>query len=136
MGALLTQKDIVCELIADGIHVHPGAMKLLIQCKGYDEVCLVSDAGPPAGLKSGTYTMLGRTISVDESGKCLLPDGTIAGSAATMMLCLKNVVQLLDIPFDHALNGYLVPARWAGVDAKVLKVGRMRIWWLLTWSTT
>jgi N-acetylglucosamine-6-phosphate deacetylase len=127
VGALLTQKDIVCELIADGIHVHPGAMKLLIQCKGYDEVCLVSDAGPPAGLKSGTYTMLGRTISVDESGKCLLPDGTIAGSAATMMLCLKNVVQLLDIPFDHALKmATLVPARLAGVEAckGSLKVGK------------
>ena len=94
MGAALTAKGVYCELIADGIHVHPVAMKLLVAAQGRDAVCLVSDALPPAGLPPGRYEFLGRPVSLDEQGRVTLSDGTLAGSSASLRHCLENVVSL------------------------------------------
>jgi len=53
---------------------------------------------------------------VDEKGKATLPDGTIAGSAVTLNKCLKNMVELVDIAFEVALEmASINPARIAGV---------------------
>ncbi|MEX0974714.1 MAG: N-acetylglucosamine-6-phosphate deacetylase [Bacillota bacterium] len=116
LGAALTQPGIFCELIADGIHVHPGAMRLLIQAKGSDYVCLITDAVLPAGLPRGEYSFLGRKVTIDESGKSYLPDGTIAGSTAFLRNCLRNVVEGLGIPFEVAVGMATVnPAKAARV---------------------
>ncbi len=49
-GAVLTSDKITAELIADGIHVHPGAMQVLIRCLGTERVVLVTDAITGAGI--------------------------------------------------------------------------------------
>ena len=68
-----------CELIADNVHVHPAAMRLLVQAKGPDGVVLVSDALRAAGLPEGAYTVGDRpAFSMD--GAIRLADGTLAGS--------------------------------------------------------
>ncbi len=116
LGAALTQPGIFCELIADGIHVHPGAMRLLIQAKAPDHVCLITDAVLAAGLPRGEYVFMGRKVTIDESGKSYLPDGTIAGSTAFLRNCLRNVVEVLGVPFETALAFATVnPAKAARV---------------------
>lgn len=116
LGAALTAKGVYCELIADGIHVHPVAMKLLVAAQGRDAVCLVSDALPPAGLPPGRYEFLGRPVSLDEQGRVTLSDGTLAGSSASLRHCLENVVKLAGVPFADALRMATVnPAKSAGV---------------------
>ncbi|MGE5580503.1 MAG: N-acetylglucosamine-6-phosphate deacetylase [Bacillota bacterium] len=116
VGAALTDDDAYCELIADGIHVHEAAMRLLLRAKGVDRVCLVSDALPMAGLNPGRYEFLGQEISLDESGRCLLSDGTLAGSTAMLKDGLRVVAGQLGVPFEAALRMATVnPAKIAGV---------------------
>lgn len=116
LGAALTQKGVFCELIADGIHVHPAAMALLVASQGSDAVCLISDAVPAAGLSAGEYEFLGQRVTVDRQGRVTLPNGTIAGSAALLRNCLRIMVELVDVPFVDALRMATVnPAKAARV---------------------
>ncbi|HEX4908657.1 MAG TPA: amidohydrolase family protein, partial [Actinomycetes bacterium] len=57
LGAALVTPELRCELVADNVHVHPAAMRLLVEAKGADGVVLVSDALRAAGLPEGAYTV-------------------------------------------------------------------------------
>jgi N-acetylglucosamine-6-phosphate deacetylase len=89
VGAVLDNPKIRCELIADNIHVHPAAMRLLWKLKGRDGVILISDAVLPAGMPDGTYQLDAREVMVKE-GAVRLPDGTLAGSTLTLDRALAN----------------------------------------------
>jgi N-acetylglucosamine-6-phosphate deacetylase len=93
VGAVLTSTSASAELIADGVHVHPAAMRILLQCLGPERVCLITDAMPGAGLPDGSYTLLGQPVQV-KSGTARLADGTLAGSTTTMDQCLRNVITM------------------------------------------
>jgi N-acetylglucosamine-6-phosphate deacetylase len=119
LGAVLTEKSIYCELVADGIHVHPGAMRLLIAAKGLDKVVLITDSSTATGLPPGKYVFDTQEVTIDERGKCALPDGTIAGSTIVLMDALRNVVEMLGVPFEDALRMATVnPARVARATSK------------------
>jgi N-acetylglucosamine-6-phosphate deacetylase len=83
VGAALTLDDLRCELIADGVHVHPAAMALLARAKGTDGVVLVSDATRAAGLPDGPVDLGGRP-AVSAGGALRLADGRLAGSVCTL----------------------------------------------------
>jgi N-acetylglucosamine-6-phosphate deacetylase len=97
IGAVLTMPEIYCELIADTIHVHPAAMQILFAAKGADRVILITDAVRGAGMGDTSYVMYGMTVMVKD-GAVRLPDGTLAGSAATMNRCLHNFMQATGQP--------------------------------------
>jgi N-acetylglucosamine-6-phosphate deacetylase len=126
VGAVLGSEQITAELIADTIHVHPGAMKVLIRCLGSDRVVLVTDAMAGAGLPDGEYELLGFTVTVRE-GKATQENGTIAGSAAVMNDCVRNVHQRVDIPLADAVKmASTNPARVIGLSNRLgsLAVGK------------
>lgn len=93
LGAILASPQVTAELIGDGVHVHPGAMALLLRAKGPLRTILVTDGVAPTGLDSGTYFFAGRPIVVKD-GMFTLPDGTIAGGVATMDQMVRNLVGL------------------------------------------
>lgn len=101
VGALLTSPQVVCELIADGIHVHPAAMRLLAQAVGPERIVLVSDAMRAAGMPDGDYPVDERVITVRD-GRAVLPDGTLAGSVLTMDAALRNYMAAADLPLERA----------------------------------
>jgi len=103
VGAILASEGITAELIGDGIHVHPAVMKILFRCIGAERVVLITDAMPGAGLPDGKYQLMGREVKV-ENGKATLPDGTIAGSAATMRACIETTVKKSGIPLIEAIR--------------------------------
>lgn len=79
LGAALTLSELRCELIADGVHVHPAAIQVLAACKGKDGIILITDAVRGAGLPVGTsYLQDGREVMIKDAA--YLPDGTLAGS--------------------------------------------------------
>jgi N-acetylglucosamine-6-phosphate deacetylase len=124
VGAVLTSKEITAELIADTIHVHPGAMKVLIRCVGTDRVVLVTDAMAGAGLPDGDYELLGFQITV-RGGKATQEDGTIAGSAAVLNECVRNIHQKVEIPLEDAVKmATLNPARVLGASNRL---GRLAV---------
>ena len=92
LGAVFTDNRIWAELLCDGIHVHPAAILMVLAAKGCGKAYLVSDALTPAGLRPGSYSSLGQEVFVDEDGKASLADGTLAGSTATLLDCVKNVL--------------------------------------------
>jgi len=118
-GAILASDDVTAELIADTVHVHPGAMKLLIRSLGTDRVVLITDANAAAGLPDGTYEIGGRKRIVKD-GRSVLEDGTIAGSTATMDTCVRNVHQIVGVPLPEAVRmASLNPARAMGLAGRI-----------------
>ena len=89
VGAVLTSERVTAELIADGVHLHAGALKLLNRCLGTERLVLVTDAMAAAGLGNGEYRLVGELVTVVD-GVARLSDGTLAGSTATMDSCLRH----------------------------------------------
>ena len=103
IGAVLASENITAELIADKVHVHPGAMKILYRCVGKDRLILITDAMPGAGLSDGTYDLVGHEVIVKD-GYAKLADGTIAGSTARLIDCVANIHQDLHLSLNDALQ--------------------------------
>jgi len=103
LGAVFDFPEIYAELIADGFHVLPPAMRLLIKAKGADKVCLVSDAVPLAGLPAGTnFNWYGFDISTDGQIS-ILPDGRPAGAYKLLNQDLKILIETQVATFSEAV---------------------------------
>ncbi len=115
-AALLTDHRPTVEVIADGIHLSPAILKLVIAARGADSVALITDAMSAAGLSEGDYEFLKRKVTVS-GGAVRLEDGTIAGSALTMEQAVRNMVMLAGCSWSDAIRmATLTPARITGVD--------------------
>jgi len=118
VGAALLQDELTTELIADGVHVHPSAIKMLVKMKGYDKVILVSDAISATGLPDGKYELGGLEIFVKD-GVSTLRSGVLAGSTLTLDRAVKNMVECANVPVSDAIKmATLNPARVLGVKTK------------------
>jgi N-acetylglucosamine-6-phosphate deacetylase len=91
VGAALRSGATV-EVIADGVHLHPAVVQLLVAALGPERVALVSDAVSAAGLGAGEAVIGGQRARV-EGGRVVLPDGTLAGSASTLAEAVRDVVR-------------------------------------------
>jgi N-acetylglucosamine-6-phosphate deacetylase len=114
---LLYDDRISAELIADGWHVDPLLMKLLIKVKGIERVCFVTDAMPATGMPDGMY-FIGNVEAVVENGIARLPDNSAyAGSVTTMDVCVRNGLSLMELSFKDSLRmATLTPAEIIGVS--------------------
>ncbi|ELS00072.1 N-acetylglucosamine-6-phosphate deacetylase [Gloeocapsa sp. PCC 73106] len=96
---------VYCGLIADGQHVCPTMIKVLLQASNYDQgVFLVSDALAPMGLPDGEYPWDNRQIEVKQ-GTARLIDGTLAGTTLPLLVGVENLVRwkICDLPVAIAL---------------------------------
>jgi N-acetylglucosamine-6-phosphate deacetylase len=91
LAAALAADGVTVEVIADGVHLHAATVALLVRAFGAGRVCLVTDAVAPAGLADGSFRIGGLEARL-EGGSIRLPNGTIAGSAATMDSVVRNCV--------------------------------------------
>mgnify|MGYP001080644590 CR=1 FL=1 len=115
VGAVMCSEGVTAELIADLVHVHPGAMKALVRCIGTEHIVLVTDAMEAAGLPDGEYSLLGAKVYVVD-GKATQSDGTIAGSSAVLSQCVKNMHTAVGISLVDAIKmASLNPARVIGM---------------------
>jgi N-acetylglucosamine-6-phosphate deacetylase len=102
-GAVLDMPEVSCELICDGIHVDPVAMRLAYRAKGAQGIRLVTDAMSAAGMPDGEYRLGGRPVTV-AAGRAVLKGGrSIAGSTLTMEAAVQNAVRFLGIPVEEAV---------------------------------
>ena len=127
----LAHDVILCELIADGRHVAPTLMKMLLKAKGSQGVCLITDAAPGAGLRPGTVFRVGGPGSPPAKvGRdvALLADGSaLAGSTLTMIEAVRRTVQLGNAPLADAVRmASLNPAQQLKRDGELgsLTVGK------------
>jgi N-acetylglucosamine-6-phosphate deacetylase len=101
VGAAIEDRTSHFGLIVDGHHVHPAAMKVAIRARGLDGAMLVTDAMPPVGGVAISFTLMGREIRMFD-GICTGPDGTLAGSALTMVEALRNAMDWLELSMVEA----------------------------------
>lgn len=117
VGAVLANREINAEIIADGHHLHPSMLKLLRSVKGNRWLTLATDAVCAAGMPDGEYSFNGRKVSM--SGKKItLPNGSMAGSSLKMIDAVKNMVKFADVPLHEAVRmASLNPARLLGKES-------------------
>ncbi|MCF8578597.1 N-acetylglucosamine-6-phosphate deacetylase [Enterobacter ludwigii] len=115
VGAGLTDKRAWLELIADGHHVHPGAMRLCCCC-AKDRMVLITDAMQAAGMPDGNYTLCGEEVCM-QNGVVRTATGGLAGSTLSLDAAVRNMVEHAGITAEDAIHmASLHPARLLGID--------------------
>ena len=118
IGALFDSPDIWCGIIADGLHVNFANIRNAKRIKG-DKLILVTDATAPAGATIDRFIFAGKTIYY-RNGLCVDENGTLSGSALTMIEAVENSVEHVGIALDETLRmATLYPARAMGVEAQL-----------------
>jgi N-acetylglucosamine-6-phosphate deacetylase len=119
VGAALDLAELHCELICDGIHVSPPALRL-VAAKGREGVRLVTDAMQAAGMADGSYRLGGADVEVVEGRATIAGGGAIAGSTLTMDAAVRNAVAFLNVSVaDAVAMASSSPARLLGLhDSK------------------
>lgn len=93
LGEAIVNPNVYCGLIADGNHVCPTMLKLVLKASDYDRgIFLVSDALSPIGLPDGVYPWDEREINVTQ-GTARLPDGTLSGTTLPLLVGVENLVK-------------------------------------------
>lgn len=125
-AAFLSGSSVLCEVIADGIHVHPKAIEALWRIKGAGGLCLVTDAMAAAGMPEGVYELGGLQVTV-KGRECRLADGALAGSVLTLDSAVGFMVREVGVPVhEAAMMASFNPARQIGLDGRKgsLRVGK------------
>lgn len=120
--AALDSEGVFVQLIADGIHIHPGVLRTYIRAIGTDRVVLISDSMRATGLSDGDYVFGGRRVTVRD-GKALTDDGKLAGSTATLFECVKNIISFGFGEADAVKMASENPARLMGLNKGKIEVG-------------
>lgn len=116
LGSVLSNDRVYAQLIADNIHVHPAAMRILARCKGVARTVLITDAMRAAGLPPGDYELGGQPVRV-HNGECRLADGTLAGSVLTLEQGVLNFAAAAGLPLQAAWQaGSGSPAASLGLE--------------------
>jgi N-acetylglucosamine-6-phosphate deacetylase len=93
LGAAIANPNVYCGLIADGNHVCPTMVEIILKASNYEQgVFLVSDALSPLGLADGVYPWDERQITVNE-GTARLADGTLSGTTLPLLVGVENLVK-------------------------------------------
>ncbi|MBR3870753.1 MAG: N-acetylglucosamine-6-phosphate deacetylase [Clostridia bacterium] len=118
VGAALSNDKVSCELIADTFHVDKGLFGLLAKIKG-DKLCLITDCIRAGGMPDGDYTLGGQPVH-KEGIKCLMPDGTIAGSVLKLNEAVYNLYTNSELELYEAVKcASLNPAAAMGADDEI-----------------
>jgi N-acetylglucosamine-6-phosphate deacetylase len=110
----LSRDDVTCDVIADGIHLDPFMLRLLVKIKGVRGLALISDAIAAAGKGDGDYQIWGETISV-RNGRTSNASGSIAGSVISMLDAVRLMRSLRVSYVDVAQMASTNPARLLGL---------------------
>jgi len=115
VGGVLLLDEIYAEFIADGVHIHPAVIDMIVRLKGPNKAVAITDAISGAGMPDGEYELGGQKIIVKE-GAVRLADGTLAGSALTLDQSVRNIVQFTWASVEEAIQmASLTPARSVGM---------------------
>lgn len=116
IGAASERENVTAELICDGIHVHPSAVRMAFRLFP-GRICLISDALRCCGMADGSYSLGGQEI-VLSGGVARLTGGAIAGSAADLYQCMRRAVSF-GIPREQAVwAATALPARVIGRESE------------------
>ncbi len=118
VGSALSADNVSVELIADTFHIDKGLFGLIAKIKE-DKLCLITDCIRAGGMVDGDYTLGGQPVH-KEGIKCLMPDGTIAGSVLELNKAVANLLENTKLEVYEAVNcASLNPATALGEDKEI-----------------
>ncbi|MGC7890885.1 N-acetylglucosamine-6-phosphate deacetylase [Vibrio anguillarum] len=121
VGAIYDTPEVYAGIIADGFHVDYANIRIAHKIKG-EKLVLVTDATAPAGANMDYFIFVGKKVYYRD-GKCVDENGTLGGSALTMIEAVQNTVEHVGIALDEALRmATLYPAKAIGVDHKLGRI--------------
>jgi N-acetylglucosamine-6-phosphate deacetylase len=125
----LAEKNLSCELVADGFHVMPTLARLAYRAKGADHLALVTDALAGAGMPLGYSFRLGRLDCKVGEGYCMLADGSaLAGSLARTIDLVRYMAKTVEIPLPEVIRmASLTPARILGHEQRLGSVAPNKV---------
>ncbi len=107
------------ELICDGFHIHPAAIKLVYKAKDPAEIALITDSMEATGCPDGDYGIAGQPVVVKD-GKAFTLDGAIAGSTLTLIDGVRNFMSFTGAALEETVNMATInPARMVGANETV-----------------
>jgi len=124
LGAVLTDDRVKAEVIADGVHVDPAALRLLVRAKGVSRTVLVTDAVSATGMCPGQYFLGGMEIILGDDPRTGFPacrnrEGVLAGSVLTQDRAVRNMVSMAGVLLQDAVRmASYNPARLLGVEQR------------------
>jgi N-acetylglucosamine-6-phosphate deacetylase len=116
VGSALIHHQCSCDIIADMVHVHPQAIRLVYEQKKREKLLLISDGMRAVGMGDGTFDLGGQRVNVH---RCIarLDDGTLAGSTLTLNKAVQNMVDTVGTSLvDAVYMGSTAPAKKIGID--------------------
>ena len=115
IGAAFDNGSCFAELICDGVHVSPSAVRAAFKLFGEERTVLVSDSMEAAGMTDGDYTLGGQRV-IRQGSRAALADGTLAGSVTDLFGCMLTAVSM-GVPLETAVRAATAnPARSIGAD--------------------
>ncbi|MGN1377258.1 MAG: N-acetylglucosamine-6-phosphate deacetylase [Dorea sp.] len=103
VGAVADCEHVMAEIICDGVHIHPAAVRATFRMMGEERMILISDSMRATGMPDGQYTLGGLDVNVVGNRATLVSDGALAGSATNLMDCMRTAVKKMGIPFETAV---------------------------------
>ncbi|SDI36091.1 N-acetylglucosamine-6-phosphate deacetylase [Dolosicoccus paucivorans] len=117
VGAAMSLDEAYAEVIADGHHVHPVCIDLLMRLKGEDRLVLITDCMRAGGLGEGTSSLGEFEVIVKDGTARLKDSGNLAGSILTLDQAVRNVAQWgIATPFEALRMASQTPAESVGID--------------------
>lgn len=104
IGPALTDDRIYAQVIGDGAHVHPSAVKMVLASKPANRILLTSDASPAAGLPEGSQLDFGGQSVCVQKQQTINHEGVLAGSSQLISDCVSNLVHWKLTDFANAIR--------------------------------
>ncbi|WP_428240731.1 N-acetylglucosamine-6-phosphate deacetylase [Gynuella sp.] len=103
LGTALAADQCWAGIIADGFHVHKNSIEVALRCKPKGKLLLVSDAMSTIGTDKKQFMLNGQVIR-EKQGMLVNQQGTLAGSAITLMDAVHYLVENLNMELEEALR--------------------------------
>lgn len=103
-------RDYSVEIICDGVHIHPSAVRAAFRMIGSEYMVMISDSLRPVGITDGEYVLGGQAILKQGNICRLKEDGNIAGSVTNLADCMRTAVREMGIPLEVAIAACTINA--------------------------
>lgn len=104
VGAVFDSKHVTAELICDGIHVHPAAVRTAFSVLGEERMILISDSLRSTGMEDGVYDLGGQGVEKQGPYCTVRASGALAGSVSNLYDCMTNVVRTMGLSLETAVR--------------------------------
>ena len=125
IAALLDERVFV-QVIADGHHIHPAVLEMVLRLKSPERTVLITDAVKAAGMKDGMYEVYGLKLKL-ENGAIKSRDGFLAGSVISLLQAVRNIIEYTSVSLKDAVKmASYTPAESIGIEKKKGSIARGR----------